>query len=89
MVAKPELLLFLDEPSSGLDAQTSMSVLSLLETLKNHGQASESLRRPLPSFGAARLVLTPLPICVPPHLQVLCTSEISFPSLRLPVTGSC
>ncbi|GAA5859087.1 hypothetical protein JCM8547_003998 [Rhodosporidiobolus lusitaniae] len=39
MVAKPELLLFLDEPSSGLDSQTSWSILDLLETLKNHGQA--------------------------------------------------
>lgn len=61
MVAKPELLLFLDEPSrcvrcrlqactpdahpffrySGLDSQTSWSILDLLEDLKNHGQASE------------------------------------------------
>ncbi|GAA5843073.1 hypothetical protein JCM11251_002723 [Rhodosporidiobolus azoricus] len=39
MVAKPELLLFLDEPSSGLDSQTSWSILDLLDTLKNHGQA--------------------------------------------------
>ncbi|GAA6009123.1 uncharacterized protein JCM10292_005328 [Rhodotorula paludigena] len=39
MVAKPELLLFLDEPSSGLDSQTSWSILDLLETLKEHGQA--------------------------------------------------
>ncbi|BGP36017.1 Multidrug resistance protein [Rhodotorula toruloides] len=39
MVAKPELLLFLDEPSSGLDSQTAWSVLDLLETLKNAGQA--------------------------------------------------
>jgi len=39
MVAKPELLLFLDEPSSGLDSQTSWSILDLLETLKNNGQA--------------------------------------------------
>ncbi|GAA5999769.1 hypothetical protein JCM10207_005901 [Rhodosporidiobolus poonsookiae] len=39
MVAKPELLLFLDEPSSGLDSQTSWSILDLLEKLKNHGQA--------------------------------------------------
>ncbi|GJN93621.1 hypothetical protein Rhopal_006678-T1 [Rhodotorula paludigena] len=39
MVAKPELLLFLDEPSSGLDSQTSWAILDLLETLKNHGQA--------------------------------------------------
>ncbi|BGP42684.1 Multidrug resistance protein [Rhodotorula kratochvilovae] len=39
MVAKPELLLFLDEPSSGLDSQTSWSILDLLETLKDHGQA--------------------------------------------------
>ncbi|GEM11899.1 ATP-binding cassette, subfamily G (WHITE), member 2, PDR [Rhodotorula toruloides] len=39
MVAKPELLLFLDEPSSGLDSQTAWSVLDLLETLKEAGQA--------------------------------------------------
>ncbi|TNY20426.1 xenobiotic-transporting ATPase [Rhodotorula diobovata] len=39
MVAKPELLLFLDEPSSGLDSQTSWAILDLLETLKNNGQA--------------------------------------------------
>ncbi|BGO96274.1 Multidrug resistance protein [Rhodotorula toruloides] len=39
MVAKPELLLFLDEPSSGLDSQTAWSVLDLLETLKQAGQA--------------------------------------------------
>jgi ATP-binding cassette, subfamily G (WHITE), member 2, PDR len=37
--SKPELLLFLDEPSSGLDSQTSWTVLDLLEKLTAHGQA--------------------------------------------------
>ena len=37
--SKPELLLFLDEPSSGLDSQTSWAVLDLLEKLTAHGQA--------------------------------------------------
>ncbi len=39
LVAKPELLLFLDEPSSGLDRQTSWSVIDLLEKLTRYGQA--------------------------------------------------
>lgn len=60
MVAKPELLLFLDEPSrcacsrfdfaltpetltchasSGLDSQTSWSIVNLLENLAKHGQS--------------------------------------------------
>lgn len=39
LAARPQLLLFLDEPSSGLDSQTSWSILNLLETLKSHGQA--------------------------------------------------
>jgi ABC-type multidrug transport system ATPase subunit len=39
LVAKPELLLFLDEPSSGLDSQTSWSVIDLLEKLTRYGQA--------------------------------------------------
>ena len=33
------MLLFLDEPSSGLDSQTSWSILNLLESLTSHGQA--------------------------------------------------
>ncbi len=39
LAAKPELLLFLDEPSSGLDSQTAWSVIDLLEKLTRHGQA--------------------------------------------------
>jgi len=39
LAAKPELLLFLDEPSSGLDSQTSWAVLDLLKQLTSHGQA--------------------------------------------------
>ena len=39
LAAKPELLLFLDEPSSGLDSQTSWAILDLLEKLANSGQA--------------------------------------------------
>ncbi|CZT44690.1 probable ABC transporter [Rhynchosporium secalis] len=39
LAAKPQLLLFLDEPSSGLDSQTSWAVLDLLEKLNSHGQA--------------------------------------------------
>ncbi|OQO05241.1 hypothetical protein B0A48_09008 [Cryoendolithus antarcticus] len=39
LAAKPELLLFLDEPSSGLDSQTSYAILDLLEKLAKSGQA--------------------------------------------------
>lgn len=39
LAAKPQLLLFLDEPSSGLDSQTSWAILDLLEKLANSGQA--------------------------------------------------
>jgi ATP-binding cassette subfamily G (WHITE) protein 2 (PDR) len=39
LAAKPELLLFLDEPSSGLDSQTSWAILDLLEKLAKSGQA--------------------------------------------------
>ncbi|KAH9210215.1 putative ABC transporter [Leptodontidium sp. 2 PMI_412] len=39
LAARPQLLLFLDEPSSGLDSQTSWAVLDLLEKLTAHGQA--------------------------------------------------
>lgn len=39
LAARPELLLFLDEPSSGLDSQTAWSAIDLLEMLTSHGQA--------------------------------------------------
>ncbi|KAH8650531.1 ABC transporter CDR4 [Tricladium varicosporioides] len=39
LAAKPKLLLFLDEPSSGLDSQTSWAILDLLRKLNMHGQA--------------------------------------------------
>jgi ABC-type multidrug transport system ATPase subunit len=39
LASRPELLLFLDEPSSGLDSQTSWTILDLLEKLTAHGQA--------------------------------------------------
>jgi ATP-binding cassette subfamily G (WHITE) protein 2 (PDR) len=39
LAARPQLLLFLDEPSSGLDSQTSWSILNLLEKLTSQGQA--------------------------------------------------
>jgi ABC-type multidrug transport system ATPase subunit len=39
LVAKPELLLFLDEPSSGLDSDTSLSIVNLLLRLKSESQA--------------------------------------------------
>jgi ATP-binding cassette subfamily G (WHITE) protein 2 (PDR) len=39
LASRPQLLLFLDEPSSGLDSQTSWSILDLLEKLTAHGQA--------------------------------------------------
>ena len=39
LVAKPSLLLFLDEPTSGLDSQSAYSIVSLLRTLANEGQA--------------------------------------------------
>ncbi|KAK7049026.1 hypothetical protein R3P38DRAFT_3620540 [Favolaschia claudopus] len=37
--AKPELLVFFDEPSSGLDSQTAWSICQLTRKLANHGQA--------------------------------------------------
>lgn len=40
LVAKPELLLFLDEPASGLDSQTAWSICTLLRKLAHHGQAT-------------------------------------------------
>lgn len=39
LAARPQLLLFLDEPSSGLDSQTSWAILDLLQKLTLHGQA--------------------------------------------------
>ncbi|KAH7400176.1 ABC-2 type transporter-domain-containing protein [Cadophora sp. MPI-SDFR-AT-0126] len=39
LAARPQLLLFLDEPSSGLDSQTSWAILDLLQKLTAHGQA--------------------------------------------------
>lgn len=39
LAARPQLLVFLDEPTSGLDSQTAWSILDLLTTLKQHGQA--------------------------------------------------
>lgn len=39
LAARPQLLLFLDEPSSGLDSQTAWAVLDLLQQLTAHGQA--------------------------------------------------
>jgi ATP-binding cassette, subfamily G (WHITE), member 2, PDR len=39
LAARPQLLLFLDEPSSGLDSQTSWAILDLLLMLASHGQA--------------------------------------------------
>ena len=39
LAARPQLLLFLDEPSSGLDSQTAWAVLDLLQELTYHGQA--------------------------------------------------
>lgn len=39
LAAKPALLLFLDEPSSGLDSQTAWSIVQLLRKLATAGQA--------------------------------------------------
>ncbi|KAM0756056.1 putative ABC transporter [Meredithblackwellia eburnea MCA 4105] len=39
LAAKPDLLLFLDEPSSGLDSQTAWSMVRLCRRLANNGQA--------------------------------------------------
>ncbi|KAK2775830.1 hypothetical protein FQN53_002962 [Emmonsiellopsis sp. PD_33] len=39
LAARPKLLLFLDEPSSGLDSQTSASIAGLMEKLTRNGQA--------------------------------------------------
>ncbi|KAL8280941.1 hypothetical protein RQP46_006620 [Phenoliferia psychrophenolica] len=39
LAAKPALLIFLDEPSSGLDSQSSWAIMQLLRKLADHGQA--------------------------------------------------
>ena len=39
LAAKPQLLLYVDECTSGLDSQSSWSILDLLEKLTNNGQA--------------------------------------------------
>ncbi|KAF2223598.1 ABC-2 type transporter-domain-containing protein [Elsinoe ampelina] len=39
LAAKPDLLLFLDEPTTGLDSQTAWSICNLLRKLANAGQA--------------------------------------------------
>lgn len=39
LVAKPSLLIFLDEPTSGLDSQSAYTIVSLLRSLANDGQA--------------------------------------------------
>lgn len=39
LAAKPALLIFLDEPSSGLDSQSSWSIIQLLRKLADHGMA--------------------------------------------------
>ncbi|KAM4066414.1 ABC-2 type transporter [Hirsutella rhossiliensis] len=39
LVAKPELLLFLDEPTSGMDSQTAWSICTLLRKLADSGQS--------------------------------------------------
>lgn len=39
LAARPDLLLFLDEPTSDLDSDSSMSIIKLLRRLADHGQA--------------------------------------------------
>lgn len=39
LAGKPELLLFLDEPTSGMDSQTAWSICRLLRKLADNGQA--------------------------------------------------
>jgi ATP-binding cassette subfamily G (WHITE) protein 2 (SNQ2) len=39
LAAKPKLLLFLDEPTSGFDSQSAWAIVSFLRTLADNGQA--------------------------------------------------
>lgn len=39
LAAKPALLVFLDEPSSGLDSQSSWAIIQLLRKLADHGMS--------------------------------------------------
>jgi ABC-type multidrug transport system ATPase subunit len=39
LAARPQLLLFFDKPTSGLDSQTSWSICNLMEKLTKNGQA--------------------------------------------------
>ena len=39
LAAKPELLLFLDEPTTGLDSQSAFNIIRFLKKLSNAGQA--------------------------------------------------
>ncbi|TFK72114.1 hypothetical protein BDN72DRAFT_957578 [Pluteus cervinus] len=39
LAAKPKLLLFLDEPTTGLDSQSAWAILAFLRNLADHGQA--------------------------------------------------
>ncbi|OCB87187.1 hypothetical protein A7U60_g5703 [Sanghuangporus baumii] len=39
LAAKPRLLLFLDEPTTGLDGQSAWAIMSFLRDLADHGQA--------------------------------------------------
>ena len=39
LAAKPRLLLFLDEPTTGLDGQSAWAIMSFLRQLADHGQA--------------------------------------------------
>ncbi|KAL5046780.1 P-loop containing nucleoside triphosphate hydrolase protein [Aspergillus fruticulosus] len=55
LAARPALLLFLDEPTAGLDSQTSWAILDLLTKLKKDGQATcvPSTSRPPCCFSAS------------------------------------
>jgi ABC-type multidrug transport system ATPase subunit len=43
LAAKPDLLLLLDESTSGLDSQMSWSICDLLAKLTQHGQAVRAI----------------------------------------------